>query len=69
MFTKTSTTQYRQVTEVKNTHVYPVKIQLEEQLPRSETDKIKVSCYWGSRLTVGDLKQLCETAAGIQSVI
>jgi len=45
MFTKTSTTQYRQVTEVKNTHAYPVKIQLEEQLPRSETDKIKVSCY------------------------
>ena len=42
MFSKTTLTRYQQPIEVKNTHQHDIKIQLEEQLPRSEDEKIKV---------------------------
>lgn len=39
---KTKTMNYKQVIEVKNTHSHDIKIQVEDQLPRSNDDKIKV---------------------------
>ena len=34
---------YKQVIEVKNTHQHDIKVQVEDQLPRSEDQKIKVT--------------------------
>lgn len=44
-WSKTIVTRYQQPIEVKNTHQHEVKIQVEEQLPRSENDKIKVCLF------------------------
>ena len=42
MFTKSKINRYKQVIEVKNTHKHTIRIQVEDQLPRSEDQKIKV---------------------------
>ena len=43
IFSKTVSTKYKQVTEVRNAHDYPVTLELHDQLPRSTDEKIKVS--------------------------
>ena len=43
LISKSTTTAYKQVIEVKNTHAESVKLLLLEQLPLSTEDKIKVS--------------------------
>lgn len=42
IFSKVTSTTYEQVTEVKNTHDYGVKLLVMDQLPRSTDERVKV---------------------------
>ena len=42
---KSKVNRYKQVIEVKNTHQHDIKIQVEDQLPRSGDQKIKVGYF------------------------
>ena len=45
ILSRTTLTRYKQVIEVKNTHKHEIRLLVEDQLPRSENQKIKASCF------------------------
>ena len=46
ILSRTTLTRYKQVIEVKNTHKHEIRLLVEDQLPRSENQKIKASFFY-----------------------